>query len=344
MNKFLLLCLIFVAISAVTVDLEKIRADMLTKHNEYRQLHQVGNLKRSSSIELVAQKYAEYLATINSLQHSNNGYGENLFYGYYSSSIGNTAVKLWYDEVSGYNFNNPGYKSGIGHFTQVVWKGSTEIGCGVGCKSNNYCYIVCDYNPAGNVGSQFASNVFPAKEGGTTQQTTQTTPQTTPDTTTTQTQTETSNDSELETFRNEMLDRHNHYRALHQAGNLIRNAELEKIAQATAEQSLQEGGFLSFPQTYSEGHIGRNAYSCGGMSPTGISVTDSWYNKIANYDFEKAVYVSSASLFTQLVWKNTQKIGCAKACNAAKKCYIYCAYYPAGNYGNQMAANVLPKK
>ena len=46
-------------------------------------------------------------------------------------------------------------KSGIGHFTQVVWKGSEKLGCGVGCGSNNFCYVTCKYYPAGNNLSQF---------------------------------------------------------------------------------------------------------------------------------------------------------------------------------------------
>ena len=45
------------------------------------------------------------------------------------------ATKSWYDELykPGYNFNNPGWNEnpGAGHFTQLVWKGTTELGIGV---------------------------------------------------------------------------------------------------------------------------------------------------------------------------------------------------------------------
>ena len=54
---------------------------------------------------------------------------------------------------------------GTGHFTQVVWKGSTELGIGKaeGEKNGMYCtYIVGRYRPAGNFQGDFKENV---KEG-----------------------------------------------------------------------------------------------------------------------------------------------------------------------------------
>lgn len=60
---------------------------------------------------------------------------------------------MWYDEVTnpGYNFANGGFSGGTGHFTQVVWKGSTELGCGIAG-----VYVVCRYcNVAGNMMGDF---------------------------------------------------------------------------------------------------------------------------------------------------------------------------------------------
>jgi hypothetical protein len=52
-------------------------------------------------------------------QHSGGPYGENL----YATSGGPVdayaVVKPWYDEVSKYDFNNPGFSGATGHFTQV---------------------------------------------------------------------------------------------------------------------------------------------------------------------------------------------------------------------------------
>ena len=51
---------------------------------------------------------------------------------------------------------------GTGHFTQVVWKGSTELGIGkaTGKKNGMYCtYIVGRYRPPGNFQGRFQQNV-----------------------------------------------------------------------------------------------------------------------------------------------------------------------------------------
>lgn len=73
------------------------------------------------------------LASSNSLQHrKNNKYGENLYLG---TGMGpqthELAVQAWYDEIKNYNFKKPGFSSNTGHFTQVVWKTSKELGVGI---------------------------------------------------------------------------------------------------------------------------------------------------------------------------------------------------------------------
>ena len=86
----------------------------------------------------------------------NNSYGENLAW-YWSSNANNDlywttagATDAWYDEINdpGYDFNNPGYSSGIGHFTQIVWKDTCKVGCGIAGTGEQY--VVCRYDPPGN--------------------------------------------------------------------------------------------------------------------------------------------------------------------------------------------------
>jgi hypothetical protein len=65
-------------------------------------------------------------------------------------------VRRWYDEISspGYNFDSPGCGGGVGHFTQVVWKDSIKVGCGVklncGGGRMSMTSVVCNYDPRGN--------------------------------------------------------------------------------------------------------------------------------------------------------------------------------------------------
>ena len=357
MNKAILLISLLVAINAVSLNLETVRSEMLTRHNYYRAQHQVSDLTRVSAIESIAQNYSEYLVTINSLKHSSNKYlgnslGENLYWGYGSSGIGINSVDAWYEEVIDYDFSNPGYKSGIGHFTQLVWKDSQQLGCGVGCGSNNYCFVTCNYYPAGNYLGQFASNVFPIAGDSTSPDTTSsdttapdtTAPDTTaPDTTAPDTTAPepTNPEDPLEAFREQVTARHNYYRAQHQAGDLERDSELERIAQAAAEHMVEIDNFYFTTETYNGQYIGKNIFWQWG-SFTGNDVVDDWYDGISSYDFSNPGYTSGAGSFTQLVWKNSQKIGCGYACSG-RECYGCCTYYPGGNYLNSFAKNVFPK-
>ena len=148
------------------LDLESLRNAMLTRHNEYRSQHQVDKLVRNSAIETIAQSYSEKLAASGAFEHSGNKFngnslGENLYKNYGSTVDGTSPVDLWYDEVEQYDFNNQGFSMETGHFTQVVWKGSKNLGCGFACGKG--CVVTCNYYPAGNYLGQFESNVFPKK-------------------------------------------------------------------------------------------------------------------------------------------------------------------------------------
>jgi hypothetical protein len=56
-----------------------------------------------------------------------SSYGENLAYGYGNVSA---AVVAWGEEREMYNFGKPtGFTEETGHFTQLVWKSTTQVGC-----------------------------------------------------------------------------------------------------------------------------------------------------------------------------------------------------------------------
>lgn len=66
------------------------------------------------------------------MQHRpNNEYGENIYYAFNFDPSAEHCVKSWYDEIKNYNFSKPGFSSQTGHFTQVVWKDSIELGVGI---------------------------------------------------------------------------------------------------------------------------------------------------------------------------------------------------------------------
>lgn len=159
------------------LDLATLRTAAVAKHNSYRSTHRSPRMTISDSLNNTAQAWAEYLAANTLFQHSSptqrNNAGENLYVSYTTATsvditaLANAAVKNWYDEISAYNYANPAFSSQTGHFTQVIWKNSTQLGSGVaqgiktinGIKYNAF-YVVCQYAPAGNVQGQFADNVL----------------------------------------------------------------------------------------------------------------------------------------------------------------------------------------
>jgi hypothetical protein len=69
-------------------------------------------------------------------------------------------VAMWYDEVKQYSFRAASVSMKTGHFTQVVWRATTQVGCGRS-QCNGLDVWICQYDPPGNVQGQFRENVLP---------------------------------------------------------------------------------------------------------------------------------------------------------------------------------------
>lgn len=112
-----------------------------------------------------AQKRAYELTKTDVLAHpANSPYGENLASSSLKESTCSDLIEMWYDEESSYNWQNPSFSTATGHFSQVVWRDSVRIGCARDF-SNRGVYLVCNYDPPGNVMGQFRSQVTPPKRG-----------------------------------------------------------------------------------------------------------------------------------------------------------------------------------
>ncbi len=145
---------------------QSFRDNILTRHNFYRKKHSAPDLQWSTEIEKYAQQWADKLASENRMYHRQpNKYGENIYWISGGDSNGIDAVDAWYSEIKKYNFNKPGFSMATGHFTQVVWKGSTLIGCGKAKSKNGGIYVVCNYSTPGNYSGKFKENVLPAGGG-----------------------------------------------------------------------------------------------------------------------------------------------------------------------------------
>jgi hypothetical protein len=57
-------------------------------------------------------------------------------------------VDAWYNEERMYNYAGGGFSSATGHFTQMVWRDSTKLGCGYNTRCGMATYV-CNYSPQG---------------------------------------------------------------------------------------------------------------------------------------------------------------------------------------------------
>ncbi|XP_028313707.1 Golgi-associated plant pathogenesis-related protein 1-like isoform X2 [Gouania willdenowi] len=144
---------------------ESFQKEFLDSHNAYRAMHKAPPMALSEELMASAQKWANHLLALGKLEHSSTGNGENVFFMSSSSGLkltGKEAVNSWYNEVKDYNFSRPGFQGNTGHFTQVVWKASTELGVGMATDGKE-AFVVGQYHPAGNISNPgfFEDNVFP---------------------------------------------------------------------------------------------------------------------------------------------------------------------------------------
>jgi hypothetical protein len=130
-------------------------------HNRVRAKHCASPLTWSAKLAQVAQNWANSLRDKGcAFGHSNGSYGENLAAGTSGTLDPEAVVAMWYDEVAHYKFPNGGFSMQTGHFTQVVWRRTAQVGCGRSqCKDMDIW--VCEYDPPGNWEGQYRENVLP---------------------------------------------------------------------------------------------------------------------------------------------------------------------------------------
>ncbi|XP_029352836.1 serotriflin-like [Echeneis naucrates] len=137
------------------------QTEIVNKHNALRRGVQPtasNMLKMSWNKEAAAN--AQRWAKTCSMKHSpessrkisTSGCGENLYMASYKNTWAN-AIQSWYDEVKDWRYGMGSINGGVvGHFTQLVWYRSNQIGCALAhCPNSKYKYFyVCHYCPPGN--------------------------------------------------------------------------------------------------------------------------------------------------------------------------------------------------
>ncbi|XP_047336669.1 pathogenesis-related protein 1B-like [Impatiens glandulifera] len=130
--------------------------DYLNAHNAARSQVGVGPMRWNNNLAAYAENYAKQRQGDCNLIHSRGPYGENLAKGSGASFTGVRAVSLWVGEKPFYHHNSNSCAAGkvCGHYTQVVWRRSDQLGCYRTQCRNGFWFVICSYSPPGNVAGQ----------------------------------------------------------------------------------------------------------------------------------------------------------------------------------------------
>jgi len=123
----------------------------LVPHNQARNAVGVGRLQWDRKLANYARNYARQRRGDCLLQHSDSPFGENIFWGSGNSWTPLQAVAAWIDEKKWFDYaKNICTGPDCTHYTQVVWRTTTNVGCAkIKCNSGD-TFITCNYYPPGN--------------------------------------------------------------------------------------------------------------------------------------------------------------------------------------------------
>ncbi|CDP02944.1 unnamed protein product [Coffea canephora] len=125
----------------------------LATQNAARAALRMRPLVWDANLARYAQSYANQRRFDCALRHSDGPYGENIFWGSGTGWSPAQAAAAWVVEKKWYNYwsNSCALGQECGHYTQIVWRQTTRIGCArVTCFGGRGVFMTCNYNPPGN--------------------------------------------------------------------------------------------------------------------------------------------------------------------------------------------------
>ncbi|XP_072966772.1 pathogenesis-related protein PR-1-like [Typha angustifolia] len=140
-------------LQATLTPYQHIHTEFLSSHNQIRAAYGERPYRWDSRLTHYARRWSSHLRDSGcTIFHSNGPYGENLFWGSGFDWRPSDAISSWASEKEFYNPDANSCAAGkqCGHFTQLVWNGTTHVGCArVEC-SGDGVIMACSYYPPGN--------------------------------------------------------------------------------------------------------------------------------------------------------------------------------------------------
>ena len=143
---------------------DEIEARLLAAHNAERARVGTPPLRWAENLEAEARVWARELIQSNRFAHdpARHGHGENLWTGWGGRAwTPEDMVGDWVGEKADYrhavfpNVSRTGDWADVGHYTQLVWRGTTHVGCAVETRGDR-SVLACRYAPPGNIDGRMA--------------------------------------------------------------------------------------------------------------------------------------------------------------------------------------------
>ena len=140
--------------AAQSVASSSLARDMLAAHNAVRARVGTAPLVWSDRLAARSQEWARTLLARKRFAHRpNSAYGENLFEIRGAAASPKEVVNAWAAESRNYNYKSNKCRGVCGHYTQIVWGDTKEVGCAVARGGGREVWV-CDYYPPGNRAGQ----------------------------------------------------------------------------------------------------------------------------------------------------------------------------------------------
>jgi hypothetical protein len=147
------------AYTATSPGMDKVNYRILSAHNEARAEVGAPPLQWDPNLAIAAASYGPALSRIGHLVHSprtgRENQRENLWMGQDGRFQPEQMVGAWTDEKRLFfpgafpNVSRSGNWADVAHYTQMIWKTTTHVGCAI-YRDGTWDYLICRYSPPGN--------------------------------------------------------------------------------------------------------------------------------------------------------------------------------------------------
>lgn len=125
----------------------------------------------------------------------------------------------------------------------------------------------------------------------------------------------------------EMVRAHNSVRAGVGSDPLTWSEQLAGSAQEWANTLVRRGQFAHRPNS----NYGENLYEITGGFASAEDVVDAWAGESRDYSYRSNSCRGVCGHYTQIVWADTRRVGCAVARGHGREIWV-CEYDPPGNW------------